>query len=242
MKGIIDLKNLDGNILVSSKEIATNFEKEHKNVVRAIENLTAQNCAVKEMFIETTFNHRGNTYKEYLLNRDGFSLLVMGFTGSKAMSWKLKYIQAFNKMEQSLRSPYMKMSKELQAILIIDEKQQLIEKDINTVKEDLNDFKQDIPLFAVECDEISRLVRKIGTNALNGKLSNAYKDKSIRSKVYSDIYRQLRREFGVTSYKAIKRRQLEQALQSVESYKLPMVLEEEINLINKYESRGDLVC
>ncbi|WP_290063462.1 ORF6C domain-containing protein, partial [Paraclostridium bifermentans] len=55
-------------------------------------------------------------------------------------------------------------------------------------------------------------------------------------------YRQLRREFGVTSYKAIKRRQLEQALQAVENYRLPVVLEEEINLINKYESRGDLVC
>ncbi|WP_416389583.1 ORF6C domain-containing protein, partial [Paraclostridium bifermentans] len=59
-------------------------------------------------------------------------------------------------------------------------------------------------------------------------MSNAYKDKSIRSRVYSDIYRQLRREFGVTSYKAIKRRQLEQALQAVENYRLPVVLEEEI--------------
>ena len=56
------------------------------------------------MIIETTYEHRGNIYREYLLTRDGFSLLVMGFTGSKALEWKLKYIQAFNKMEQKLIS------------------------------------------------------------------------------------------------------------------------------------------
>ncbi|RHW63961.1 hypothetical protein DZC34_13285, partial [Clostridium botulinum] len=77
------------------------------NVVRAIEDkiesLTAQNCAVQKLFISSTFNHRGNEYKEYLLTRDGFSFLVMGFTGTKADVWKLKYIEAFNKMEEMLK-------------------------------------------------------------------------------------------------------------------------------------------
>lgn len=64
----------------------------------------AQNCA--DLFIEAEYQHPQNKqfYKEYLLTRDGFSLLVMGFTGSKALEWKLKYIEAFNKMEQALKN------------------------------------------------------------------------------------------------------------------------------------------
>lgn len=53
------------------------------------------------MFIKTWYKHpqNGERYAKYLMNRDGFSLLVMGFTGKKALEWKLKYIEAFNKME-----------------------------------------------------------------------------------------------------------------------------------------------
>lgn len=57
------------------------------------------------MFTESTYiSSRGRKEIEYLMNRDGFSLLVMGFTGSKALEWKLKYIDAFNKMEDRLKS------------------------------------------------------------------------------------------------------------------------------------------
>lgn len=93
----------NGQVVVSSRQIAENFEKEHKNVLRDIENLTAQISAVKNMFHLTSYiNERGREYPEYLMNRDGFSILVMGFTGQKALEWKLKYIEAFNKMEKML--------------------------------------------------------------------------------------------------------------------------------------------
>lgn len=80
-------------------QVAENFEKEHKTVLRSIhEILVAQNCAAR-FFYETTYENRGKQYPMYLMNRDGFSLLAMGFTGTKALEWKLKYIQAFNEME-----------------------------------------------------------------------------------------------------------------------------------------------
>lgn len=54
------------------------------------------------MFEKTTYiSTRGREENEYLMDRDGFSLLVMGFTGKKALEWKLKYIDAFNKMEEN---------------------------------------------------------------------------------------------------------------------------------------------
>jgi len=89
--------------VVNSREVAEHFEKQHKVVLKSIKNLMAQNGAVKTMFTESEYiSERGRLEKEYSMNRDGFSLLVMGFTGKKALEWKLDYIKAFNFMEKEL--------------------------------------------------------------------------------------------------------------------------------------------
>ena len=101
----ITLFNQNGRILASSRDVAEKFGKAHKDVLDSIRNLTAENSAVKNMFVSSTYkNSRGRNYNEFLMDRDGFSLLVMGFTGKKALEWKLKYIDAFNKMEEILKS------------------------------------------------------------------------------------------------------------------------------------------
>lgn len=94
----------NGQVVVSSRDIAEHFEKQHKNVIQGIENLKAENSALTSMFYETSYTAgTGKAYKEYLMTKDGFSLLVMGFTGAKALDWKLKYIAAFNAMEAALK-------------------------------------------------------------------------------------------------------------------------------------------
>lgn len=101
----ITLFNQDGKILASSRDIAEKFNKQNKHVNENIRKLMAENSTVRNMFLETTYiSDRGRQEIEYLMDRDGFSLLVMGFTGSKALEWKLKYIDAFNKMEETLKS------------------------------------------------------------------------------------------------------------------------------------------
>ena len=99
----VQLVQIEKNqVVVSSRQIAKDFEKEHKVVLRSVREILAeQNCAAK-FFYESTYDNRGKEYPEYLMNRDGFSLLVMGFTGSKALEWKVRYIQAFNAMEAKL--------------------------------------------------------------------------------------------------------------------------------------------
>ena len=100
MDNLVEIK--DNHVVVSSRQVAKNFGKEHKIVLRSIrEILAVQNCATK-FYYETSFEYRGQSFPEYLMNRDGFSLLVMGFTGKEALQWKIKYIDAFNAMEKKL--------------------------------------------------------------------------------------------------------------------------------------------
>lgn len=98
----IILSTQNGEPVASSREVAKRFGKEHKNVMQAVANLVAENSASKSMFHPATFENRGKKYPMYLMNRDGFALLAMGFTGKEAVTWKLKYIEAFNQMEKQL--------------------------------------------------------------------------------------------------------------------------------------------
>ena len=111
MSNII-LSTQNGEPVVSSRQIAESFGKEHKHVLDAVKNLVAENSATKSMFHLSSFENRGKKYPMYLMNRDGFSLLAMGFTGKEAVQWKLKYIAAFNAMEKQLATQH----KEQQAV------------------------------------------------------------------------------------------------------------------------------
>lgn len=102
----IILSTQNGEPVASSRDVAKRFGKEHKHVLDAVKNLVAENSAAKSMFHPATFENRGKKYPMYLMNRDGFSLLAMGFTGKEAVQWKLKYIEAFNQMEKQLAAQH----------------------------------------------------------------------------------------------------------------------------------------
>ena len=91
----------------SSRDIAVSFKKRHSDVIRAIENIISTNVEVRSLkwFVLSKYkDKKGESRKEYLMNRDGFSLLAMGFNNKTALEWKLKYIKAFNFMEQELKA------------------------------------------------------------------------------------------------------------------------------------------
>lgn len=107
-----------------------------------------------------------------------------------------------------------------------------LENRINSVDKDLQNFKKEMPLLAIECQQITDAKNSKVVPLLGGKESNAYKNASLRGKVYRDLEGQLRREFGVSSYKAIHRNQTEKALQIIADYVLPYCLEEQITYEN----------
>lgn len=146
--------------LTNSKLVAEVFGKPHKVVLVAIRNLlegSAQNCAVLEMFSESTYlNEQNKEQPMFIMNQDGFTLLAMGFTGSKAMEFKLKYIAAFNKMKKEIEASkqdvprnylealksLVKSEEEKQALVETNKKQTLMLEQKQIENDQLKDEKR----------------------------------------------------------------------------------------------------
>lgn len=104
---------------------------------------------------------------------------------------------------------------------------------VTNVEEEIDSLKNDMPLYGCEIDDIKNHVNRKVVNVLGGKTSEAYRDGSIRSSVFKDIYRQLKREYGcVASYKSIKRKWIDDAHDLINGYEVPKVLEEQIRDAN----------
>ena len=129
---ILSVQN--GEPVVSSRQIAENFEKRHDHVMRDIEDIMKglPKNGDTHMFFKTEYTHEqnGQTYSMYLMNRDGFTLLAMGFTGKAALEWKLKYIAAFNEMEKKLTEQPQLTRSQLLATALIAAHEELEEKDV----------------------------------------------------------------------------------------------------------------
>lgn len=104
---IVDYHQADRAVLnqlvTSSQIVAAYFDKNHRHVLDSIRQILAAENSAAKFFYTASFLNRGKRYPMYFMNRDGFSLLAMGFTGKKALEWKIRYIQAFNEMERKLK-------------------------------------------------------------------------------------------------------------------------------------------
>ena len=104
---------------------------------------------------------------------------------------------------------------------------------VDKVEDKLSNLENDTPLYGCEIDEVQKHVRKKGVEVLGGKDSEAYRDGSDRSQVYSDIYNQLKREYGcVSSYKSIKRKYVDAVHVFIDRYEPPTALSEQIRDCN----------
>lgn len=166
-----------------------------------------------------------------VINESGLYALIFGS--------KLESAKRFKHWVTSEVLPAIRKTGAYQKPMTTDQKIQLLAQGnveltekIEKVNDDLQEFKKDMPLLALECQKITRAKNQKVVPLMGGKSAPAYKNKSLMHKVYGDIDAQLRREFGVNTYKAIKRNQCDLAIRIIESYKLPMFLQKEIDAEN----------
>ena len=228
-------------IVADSREVAEVMEIRHDSLLRKVEDISKDlvdhKIVVNKYWLESSYKaSNGKSNKNYLITKRGCEFLAHKTTGAKGNLFTDRYMDAFERMEDELKNKhkdyYSKLSPQMRAIFDLDIRQQEQEKHLKAVDDDLQDFKNNAPLFNSECDELQAEVKKVALRMLGGKNAPAYKYRPTATKVFTDIQHQLKREFDVVRYKAIKRKDLEKAKEILREYRLPTYLKEEVELIN----------
>ena len=174
-------------------------------------------------FTKQAFNQSKNIY---LLSERGYAKLLKILDDDFAWDQYDKLVDGyFNMRKEIINNPYKNLSKELQAIFIHDEK-------IQKIEEDIKHLQNDVPLYTSECEVLQNKLKAKIVKLLGGKSSPAYRNASLRKKCYIDIQSQIKREFGVNSYKAIARKNYQKALEIIDNYILPTVLNDQVIKLN----------
>ena len=174
----LGLTERDGKAVVSSRDIARVFEKEHRRVLQDIRTI-AENDPVWGLhnFVHSSYtNEQNKSQPEYLITRDGFTLLVMGYTGEKAMRFKKAYIAAFNEMERRLAPQNYKEA--LLALVAAEEAREAIESQNKVLQ--LTAAKYEGQTDTVGLYKIGEIAEQLGISAR--RLNEFLKDCRIQYK------------------------------------------------------------
>lgn len=228
----------EGKKAMLAKEIAEIHGRELKVINQSINmnrkrflngidilDLKSVNQIDRDLLIGLGFSNSSiaNANNIYLLSERGYSKLLKILEDDFAWEQYDKLVDGYFNMRGQAKLLSTEEMLELQFRYAKEVKQEVEE-----LREEFSEYKETTPLFTVECKELQSLVRRKGVEVLGGKGSQAYIDNSLRGKVYADIQHQLKREFQVTKYEAIKRGQFVTAKEIVENYRIPTGLKEEI--------------
>ena len=185
----------DKQAVTSSLQVAEVFDKQHKHVMEAIKNKlnSAENSAqYNSMFAEGAYKDKsGKSNPMYYMNRDGFSFIVMGFTGHKADGFKLQYIKAFNEMEQQVKSRASALSPELQFMQGVVDKLAASERTQHRLENKIDGVSEIVATSTMDWrNETSHLISKIARQ--QGNTGESYK------MTRNDIYDEVDRRGGVS--------------------------------------------
>lgn len=210
---------------------ALKYNEPHKAIQRHVE----EDDRMKHPVTDST----GRTQEVWIISESGLYTLIFGSKLESAKRFK-RWVtsEVLPALRKTGSYEMSNMSTEMKAILMIDQKQVKMEQRMDRLE-------YDIPLYGSEADELSSHVKRKGVAVLGGKQSEAYKDTEIRSKVYRDIYDQVKREFGIyddsgrpQSYKALKRKYIADAHELIDRYEVPTYLEELISEANSQINLG----
>lgn len=187
MTNLVVMKN--EQVVTSSLQVAENFEKEHRHVLRDLDNLkgVVQNWA--DLFYEDEYTHTQNKqqYRVIYMKRDGFTVLAMGFTGKKAMQFKLKYIDAFNQMESHIKqqTDTSQLSPELQMFNLLGEALAKQERATKEIKQEVQEIRDVVALNTTDWRKNSNILINQVAKERGG--FEAFRD--VRSEIYGAVER-----------------------------------------------------
>lgn len=200
----VNLVSRNGSIFATSLDVANVFEKKHAHVLRDIRNMSVR--ALSNFGESSYLNEQGREMPMYEMSRDGFTFLVMGFTGEKANNFKLDFIDAFNLMETELRKPKDNITLLLENALET-RKQLLAQEERLTLLENTStlDYAQQRAL----------------QNAIASKVLECIDNYSLpiecKKQLFANMYSKIKNTFRVGSYKDVPKVKFNDALELIET-------------------------
>ena len=193
----------------------------------AISNHVDKDDAVKHGVTDSM----GREQQTTIINESGLYSLIFGS--------KLPSAKKFKRWVTSEVLPSLRKTGGYKVPQTIPEQIQLLAKGnvelnqkVDTLTYRMNKIEMDLPILPIEADRITTAARQKGTSVLGGKGSRAYADRVVRQRVYSTLYGNLKYNFGVRSYKSIKRNQCDKAIEIIRKWEPPVFLAEEIYNLN----------
>lgn len=171
---------------------------------------------------------KGRPTVEYIVKLDTAKEMAMLERNDKGKQVRKYFIAVEKKHNNRMKVP-MTIPEQIQLLAMGNVE---LNQKVDDLDRKIDRLELDLPILGIEIDRITSAAKKKGVECLGGKNSEAYQDKSLRGKVYNDIYRELKRQFGVSTYKAIKRSQCDTAVSIIGEYQLPYVLLEQVQLKN----------
>ena len=207
-----------------NRVISNNFNRNKDRYTEGKHYICLEGESLKDFKTNHQFDESSKINKLYLWTEKGAFLHAKSLGTDEAWEVYERLVDFYFNKQKPLTIP--------EQIQILAQGNIELEKKVDSINKDLQDFKRDLPLLAVECERITKAVGVKGAYVLGGKDSAAYRDKSLRSRVFRDIHNEAKRQFGVNTYKAIRRSQCDIAVEIIENYKLPYALEEEVKNAN----------
>lgn len=223
-----------GEIRTITKDNETYFIG--KDVAKALGFANPRDAIATHVFDEDkgvdTIDTLGGKQSMTVINESGVYALVFGSrleSAKRFKHWVTSEVLPSIRKTGSYSKP---LTTSEQIRLLAQGNTELTER-VDKVEDKITSIEEETPLYGYEIEEVQKHVRKKGIEVLGGKDSNAYKDGGIRGSVYSDIYKQLKREFGcVATYKSIKRKYLTDVHEFIDTYLLPIALAEVVHDTN----------
>lgn len=207
----------DRQAVTSSLNVAEGFEKEHRNVLRDIDSLKRDVLNFEQMFFEVNEpDSYGRERRVIYMNRDGFTILAMGFTGKKALQFKLKYIEAFNQMEEHIKENQMQLPSDPMEILKLTfEAQENTNKKVKEVENRVSNLEENTVLSAGDYGYISRRINQRVSEVARGfgKLTQEQ-----RGKLHKDINSGVKTVTGVSTRTQLRNRHYETVLDFINDW------------------------
>lgn len=197
------------------------------------QNAVRNNVDKEDTRIEGTLSN-GGTQQTLVVNESGMYSLIFGSkleSAKKFKNWVTREVLPSIRKTGTYTMPQTTDGK----IALLAQGHMELKAEVDEIRNDLEALKMDLPILPIEQSLITEAVRKKGVSLLGGRDSNAYKNRGLRQRLYSNLYSNLKYEFGVKSYRAIKRSQTDQALVIVQRYQPPFFLAEIIENENSQE-------